>query len=75
MHHFYKDDAEKIRKYVNLLQEDGVSFENKFVPNRKNGIAKQTPNVIPVVIVPNKLIHNMLKINPIINPNIALFNI
>ena len=31
MHHFYKDDAEKIRKYVNLLQEDGVSFENKFV--------------------------------------------
>ena len=31
LHHFYKDDAEKIRKYITLLQEDGVSFEHKFL--------------------------------------------
>ena len=28
---FYKDDAEKIRKYIALLREDGVSFEDKFM--------------------------------------------
>lgn len=28
---FYKDDAKKIQKYVNLLMEDGVSFEEEFV--------------------------------------------
>lgn len=28
---FYKDDAEKINKYINLLREDGVSFENQFL--------------------------------------------
>lgn len=33
--HFYKDDAEKIYKYVALLREDGVSFEDKFI--LKNG--------------------------------------
>lgn len=27
---FYKDDAKKIVKYVELLQEDGVSFEDEF---------------------------------------------
>ena len=32
---FYKDDAEKIRKYVTLLREDGVLFEDKFI--LKNG--------------------------------------
>lgn len=30
MHCFYKDDAEKITKYIALLREDGVSFEDKF---------------------------------------------
>lgn len=28
---FYKDDAKKLVKYVNLLMEDGVSFEEEFV--------------------------------------------
>lgn len=28
---FYKDDAKKIVKYVSLLMEDGVSFEEEFV--------------------------------------------
>lgn len=32
---FYKDDAEKISKYVMLLREDGVSFEERF--ELKNG--------------------------------------
>ena len=32
---FYKEDAEKIRKYVTLLREDGVLFEDKFI--LKNG--------------------------------------
>ena len=32
---FYKDDAEKIQKYINLLREDGVSFEDQFLI--KNG--------------------------------------
>lgn len=32
---FYKDDAEKIIKYVALLKEDGVSFEDRF--DLKNG--------------------------------------
>lgn len=27
---FYKEDAKKIQKYVNLLREDGVSFEEEF---------------------------------------------
>ncbi len=32
---FYKDDADKIAKYVALLKEDGVSFEDRF--DLKNG--------------------------------------
>ncbi|MBR1605402.1 MAG: PAS-domain containing protein [Alphaproteobacteria bacterium] len=32
---FYKEDAKKIQKYVYLMREDGVSFEEKFV--LKNG--------------------------------------
>ena len=28
---FYKDDEKKIRKYVNLLQEEGVSFDDEFM--------------------------------------------
>ncbi len=32
---FYKDDADKIDKYVTLLKEDGVSFEDRF--DLKNG--------------------------------------
>lgn len=28
---FYRDDAKKIIKYINLLMEDGVSFEDEFV--------------------------------------------
>lgn len=35
LRHFYKDDAEKVRKYTALLRDDGVSFEDKFV--LKNG--------------------------------------
>ena len=31
LQNFYKDDIEKIRKYVSLLREDGVFFEDKFV--------------------------------------------
>jgi len=31
LHHFYKDDAEKIQKYTSLLKEDGVTFEDKFI--------------------------------------------
>lgn len=32
---FYKDDAEKVSKYIALLKEDGVSFEDQF--ELKNG--------------------------------------
>lgn len=28
---FYKDDAKKIAKYVSLLMEEGVSFEDEFI--------------------------------------------
>jgi len=28
---FYKDDAEKVLKYITLLREDGVAFEDSFV--------------------------------------------
>ena len=28
---FYKDDAKKIQKYVNLLKDEGVSFEEIFI--------------------------------------------
>lgn len=31
LRNFYKDDAKKIVKYVSLLMEDGVSFEEEFV--------------------------------------------
>lgn len=32
---FYKDDEKKIRKYITLLQDDGVSFDDEFM--LKNG--------------------------------------
>ena len=32
---FYKDDADRILKYITLLKEDGVSFEDRF--DLKNG--------------------------------------
>lgn len=32
---FYKDDGKKIQKYVEMLREDGVSFEDEFI--LKNG--------------------------------------
>jgi len=33
---FYKEDAKKISKYISLLQEDGVSFEEDFVLKSNN---------------------------------------
>lgn len=33
---FYKEDAKKISKYVTLLQEDGVSFEENFLLKTNN---------------------------------------
>lgn len=34
--HFYKDDAKKIKKYVTLLREEGVSFDDDFVLKTNN---------------------------------------
>ena len=33
---FYKDDSSKIQKYVNLLREDGVSFDDEFILKTSN---------------------------------------
>lgn len=33
---FYKDDVKKIQKYISLLMEDGVSFEEEFVLKNNN---------------------------------------
>lgn len=33
---FYKEDASKIQKYVNLLREDGVSFDDEFILKTSN---------------------------------------
>lgn len=34
--HFYKDDAKKIQKYVSLLREEGVSFDDNFILKTAN---------------------------------------
>lgn len=33
---FYKDDLKKIQKYVSLLREDGVSFDDEFILKNNN---------------------------------------